>query len=89
MNKDSSPLSVFMLYFESVIDLLVKGTNRYYHQCWTRCDRIPNPLPDIMNSYMFPLLAIIQMGHNIHDRLTDNWTMAEQFFTPFYPNTMT
>jgi hypothetical protein len=36
INKDSSLLSVFMLYFASVIDLLVTETNRYYHQCLDR-----------------------------------------------------
>jgi len=29
------------------------------------------------------------MGHDVCDRLRDYWTRAEQFFTPFHPNTMT
>jgi hypothetical protein len=29
------------------------------------------------------------MGHNICDSLRDYWTKAEQFFTPFYLNTLT
>jgi hypothetical protein len=90
INKDSSPLSIFMLYFVSVIDLLVTETNRYSHQYLDRQDKTPTPLPDIMNSEMFLFLAItVQMGHDIHDRLRDCWTRTEQFFALFYPNTMT
>jgi hypothetical protein len=55
-----------------------------------RYDKTPNPFPDVKNSKMFLfVVAIVQMGHNIHDRLRDYWTMTEQFFTPFYPTTVT
>jgi hypothetical protein len=90
INKESLPLSVFMLCFTSVVDLLVTETNRYYHQYLDRHDETPNPLPDITNPEMFLFLAIsLQMGHNMCDRFRDYWTRTEQFFTPFYPNTMT
>jgi hypothetical protein len=29
------------------------------------------------------------MGHNVCDRCRVYWTRPEQFFNPFYPNTMT
>jgi hypothetical protein len=35
------------------------------------------------------MVVIVQMGQNIRDRLRDNWTRADQFFTPFYPTTVT
>jgi hypothetical protein len=90
INKDSSPLSVFMLYFAPVIDLLVTETNRCYHQYLDRQDKTPIPLPDITNSEIFLFLAItVQMGHDIRDRLRDYWTRTEQFFTSFYPSRMT
>jgi hypothetical protein len=57
MNKDSTPYSVFMLYFESVIALLVEETNRYYYQYLDTLDDGPSPLPDVTESEMF--LAII------------------------------
>jgi hypothetical protein len=44
-NKESSHLSVFMLYFASVIDLLVTQTNRYYHQYLDRRDETRNTKP--------------------------------------------
>lgn len=47
ISKDLSPLSFFKLYFTSLSDLLVTETNRYHHQYLDRCDRTPNPLPDI------------------------------------------
>jgi hypothetical protein len=43
INKDSSPFSIFMLYFASVIDLLVTETNRYNHQYLDRRDENTNP----------------------------------------------
>ena len=59
INKVSSPLRVFMLYFATVIDLLVRETNRYYHEYLDRRDETPNPLPDITNPEMFLFLGII------------------------------
>ena len=73
VNKDSPPLSVFMFYFTSVIDMLLMKANRYYHQYLDRCDETPNPLQDIMNSKTILFLAIIvQMGQGIRDRLREN-----------------
>jgi hypothetical protein len=61
-----------MLYFTSVIEILLMKANRYYHQYLDRCDGPLNPLPEIMNSEMFLFLAIIiQMGHDIHNRLRE------------------
>jgi hypothetical protein len=90
INNDSSSLSTFTLYFTSVIDLLVLETIRHYHQHLDRHDGTPSPLPDITNSKMFLFQAIIvQIGHDICDRLRGYWTSAAPFFTPLYPNTMT
>jgi hypothetical protein len=67
-------MSIFILYFTSVIDMLLIKANRYYHQYFDRHDGTPNPLRDIMNSEMFVFLAIIvQMGHSIRDRLREYW----------------
>jgi hypothetical protein len=90
INKESSPLCVFMLSFAFVIDLLVTETNRYYHLYLDRRDETRKPLPDITNPEMFLFLAIIlQMGHDVRDRFRDYLTRTKQFFTPFYPNTRT
>jgi hypothetical protein len=78
-----------MLYFASVITLLVKETNRYYHQYLDTLNDGPSPLPDITESEMFLFLAIIiQMRHDIWDSLADYWSTIEQFLTPFRGTTM-
>jgi len=61
-----------MLYFTSVIDMLLTKAKGYYHQYLDGHDETPNPLQDIMNSKMFLFLAIIvQMGHGICNRLRE------------------
>jgi hypothetical protein len=85
----SSLLSVLMLYFASVTELLVTETNRHCHQYLDRPDQTPTPLPLTTNSEMFLFIAIIvQMGHAICDRLRDYCTRTEKFITHFCPNTM-
>ncbi|PNF24699.1 hypothetical protein B7P43_G17356 [Cryptotermes secundus] len=89
INKDSTPFCVFMLYFAGIIHLLVEETNRYYHQYIDRLQDGPSPRPDVANSKMFLFLGIIiQIGHDIRDRLKDYCSTAEQFATPFYSNIM-
>jgi hypothetical protein len=89
VNKDSTPLCVFMLYFTAIIHLLVVETNRYYHLYIDSLDDGRSPRPDVTDSEMFLFLGIIiQMGHDIRDRIKDYWSTAEQFHTPFYSNAM-
>jgi hypothetical protein len=72
INNNSPPLSIFMLYFASVTDLLVTETNGYNHQYLERCRKTPNPLSDIINSKMFLFLAATtQIGYDIYSRLRD------------------
>jgi hypothetical protein len=72
VNKDSTPLCVFMLYFTAIIHLLVVETNRYYHQYLDRLDDGPSPRPDMTDFEMFLFLGIvIQMGCDIRDRINE------------------
>ena len=78
IHKDSSPLCFLMLYFTSVLHVLLTQTKRYYHQHLDRNDRTPNPLPDIINPEMFLFLAItVWMGHNICERPRDHERRTE------------
>ncbi|PNF42548.1 hypothetical protein B7P43_G06920 [Cryptotermes secundus] len=93
VNKDSAPLCILMLYFAGIIHLLMEETSRYYHQYLDRLQDGPSPRPDVTDSEINPVsllphLVIIQMGHDIRDRLKDNWSTVEQFAKPFYSNTM-
>ena len=47
INKDSSPLSILMLFFFEIIQLLVEETNRYYHQYLDTLDEWWSSLPDV------------------------------------------
>ena len=60
INASSSPLSVFLLYFEEIITLLVVETNRYYYD---HLDQGPSPQPDVTEAEMRVFLALtISMG---------------------------
>jgi hypothetical protein len=58
------------------------------------CQDAPSPAvqpPDITSTteelYKF-LAIIIQIGHDQQDSLKDYWSRDEQYYTPFYHNTM-
>ena len=62
LNDNSSPLSVFLMYFAEIITLLVVETNRYYHDHLERLDEGPSPQPDVTEAEMLMFLAVtIQM----------------------------
>ncbi|KAG8239259.1 hypothetical protein J437_LFUL010649 [Ladona fulva] len=87
--SDSTPLEVFLLFFEVIISLLVQETNRYYLHFLAKQDEGPSPQIDVTFSEMMTFLAIvIQMGHDIRDTLKDYWSQLEQFYTAFFGNTM-
>ena len=52
INTSSSPLSVFLLYFEEILTLLVVETNRYYHDHLDRLDQGPSLQPDMTEAEM-------------------------------------
>jgi len=77
------------LCFAEIITLLVAETNRYYHDHLDRLDQGPYPQPDMTEAEMLVFLAItISMGHCIQDELTEYWSRADNFHTPFYGNAM-
>jgi len=77
INNNSSPLSVFLLYFAEIITLVVVETNRYYHDHLDRLEEGPSSQSDVTEAEMLVFLALtIQMGHGIRDQLTDYWSMS-------------
>jgi hypothetical protein len=58
INKDSSPLSIFMLLFLEIMQLLVEETNRYYHQYLDTPDEGHSPLPDVTTQEIHLFLTI-------------------------------
>jgi hypothetical protein len=84
MNKDSTPLSIFMLYFLEIIQLLLEPTNRYYWQYLETLNKRQFPLLCMILQEMFLFLAItLQLEHDQRDTLKLYWTTLQQFFSPF------
>jgi len=89
-NKDSSPLSVFMLFFTEIFHLLLEQTIVYYQQ---HLDELAGPscwLPDFTLPDMMTFIALaLQIGHELKDTLHDYWSRLKQLHTPFYGKTVT
>jgi hypothetical protein len=76
INKDSLPLSVFMLFFYEIMQLLVEETNNQYLK---NIAEGRSPLPDAIIPEMYSFIStVLQMGHNQRDRLKDYWSTLEQ-----------
>jgi len=90
INKDSSALSVLMLFFTEIFHLLIEKTNVYYHQHLDRQAGPSRRLPDITVPDMMTFVALaLQMGHELKDTLHDYWSRLRQLHNPFYSETMT
>ena len=86
ITKESTPLSVRMLFFAEIITLLVVETNRYYLD---NSDDRQTRQREVTEAEMFAFLALtLQMGHTIQGRLRDYLTKMEELCTPFYGQTM-
>jgi len=91
ISPESSPFTIFFLFFQQIFVMLLRETNRYFHQYVASLDEagITAQQPDITMEEMYRIFAmIIQMGHDQHDCLKDYWSREEQYFTLFYSNTM-
>ena len=74
ITEDSTPLSIFMVLFFEIIQLLVEETNRYYHLYLDTLDEGQSPLPEVTVQEMHLFLAItVWTGHDQKDTLKDYW----------------
>ena len=91
INAESSPLSIFMLFFRQIFQIILEETNRYCHQ-YTASKNTTSASaqpPDITIGEIYTFFAIIiQMGHDQRGSLKDYWSREEQYCTPFYSNVM-
>src|SRR5215469_12888690 len=91
INAESSPLSIFMLFFRQIFQLTLEETNRYFHQYTASKNTASTSAqsPDITMGEIYTFFAIIiQMGHDQRGSLKDYWSREEQYCTPFYSNVM-
>jgi len=90
-NAESSPFSIFILFFRQVVQIILTETNRYFHQYMssrtTGSTTAQPPDITIKETYTFFGL-VIQMRHDQHQGLKDYWSREEQYCTPFYSNVM-
>jgi hypothetical protein len=72
INKDSSPLSVLMLFFTEIFHLLVEQTNVNYQQHLDRQAGPSSRLPYITLLDMMTFVALaLQTGHELKDTIND------------------
>ena len=70
INKESSPLSVLLMFFTEIFRLLVEQTNMYYQQHLGRQAGPSRQLPDITLPDMMTFVALtLHMGHELKDTI--------------------
>jgi len=75
INKDSSPMSVLLMFFTEIFHLLFEQTNVYYQQNLDRQAGPSHRLPDVILPDMMTFVALaLQMGHELKDTLHDCWS---------------
>ena len=89
INKDSSPMSVLLMFFTEIFHLLFEQTNVYYQQNLDRQAGPSHRLPDVILPDMMTFVALaLQMGHELKDTLHDYWSRLRQLHNPFYGEIM-
>jgi len=91
INAESSPFSIFILFFREVFQIILTETNRYFHQYMLSrpTGSTSAQPPDITIEEMYTFFGlVIQMGHDPRHSLKDYWSRDELYYTPFYSNVM-
>ena len=91
INAESSPFSIFILFFRQFFQIILTETNRYFHQYMLSrpTGSTAAQPPDITVEEMYTFFGlVIQMGHDPRHSLKDYWSRDELYYTPFYSNVM-
>jgi len=91
INAESSPFSIFILFFRQVFQIILTKTNHYFHQYMSSrtTGSISAQPSDITIEDMYTFFGlVIQMGQDQHHSLKDYWSREEQYCTQFYSNIM-
>jgi len=91
INAESSPFSIFILFFRQVFLIILTETNRYFHQYMSSraTGSTSTQPPDIIIEEIYKFFAfMIQMGNDPRHSLKDYWSREEQYRIPFYSNVM-
>jgi hypothetical protein len=90
ISPNSSPFTIFFHYFRQIFVIVLRETNRYFHQyIATPMKPVSQHSSLISIEEMYRIVSIIiQMDHDQRDCLKDYWGREEQYLTPFYYNTL-
>ena len=91
INAESSPFSIFILFFRQVFQIILTETNRYFHQYMSSraTGSTSTQPPDITIEEIYKFFGLmIQMGNDPRHILKDYWSREEQYCIPFYSNVM-
>ena len=91
INAESSPFSIFILFFRPVFQIILTETNCYFQQYMSSktTGSTSAQQPDITIEEMYTFFRLlIQMGHDQLHSSKDYWSREEQYCTPFYSNIM-
>ena len=82
INADSSPFSIFILFFRQVFQFILTETNRYFPQYMssrTTGSTSTQP-PDTTTQEIYTFFGLmIQMGNDTRHSLKDYWSREEQY----------
>src|SRR5215469_14629545 len=87
INAESSPFSIFILFFRQVFQIILTETNRYFHQYMSSrpSGSTSAQPPDITIEEMYTFFGLlIQMGNDQRHNFKDYWAREEQYYTPFF-----
>jgi hypothetical protein len=85
ITESSQPRDFFLLYFQTILAIIVYETNRYMQQ-----DAQASSKPNITYSQqisvkdLYTFLAVVQMGHDHKPGMQLYWTKDYLYFIPFY-----
>jgi len=91
ISMQNPPLSIFMLFFSQIFQLILEETNRYFHKYTPSKNTASTSAqsPDIAIGEIYTFFVItVPMGHDQRGSLKDYWSSDEQYCTPFYSDMM-
>jgi hypothetical protein len=86
ITENSQPFDLFLLYFQTILAVIVQETNQYMQQeaqTRNKPDITYSQKISVKNLYTF-LAVIVQMCHNHKPDMILYWTKDELYHVPFY-----
>jgi hypothetical protein len=89
ITNEATPGDYFMLFFCTVLPIILLQTNHYMDQVFAAKDKTLRRLREILMKDMFAFFTlVIQMGHHHKPSLRSYWSKDELYCIPFYSNVL-